>query len=130
MDKDTRTNLKTRVAQLSLLQRYRIDCAVFWQLIKSWRMWCTLLLVYGVFVIPGSFARLQIGGATGWAVLFASIIVGSGFCGLVMQRFAWPYYLWIVPGICSGCGYDLRGSQDASTCPECGHRIEDEDRLA
>lgn len=31
-------------------------------------------------------------------------------------------------GMCSQCGYDLRGNPEAAECPECGHAIEKDRR--
>ena len=30
-------------------------------------------------------------------------------------------------GLCPACGYDLRGSKNATACPECGKPIESDD---
>ncbi len=39
------------------------------------------------------------------------------FCIIDRVRFRFP------PGHCRACGYDLRGSMESKTCPECGEAI-------
>jgi hypothetical protein len=44
-----------------------------------------------------------------------------------LQQFGTAFRIFDSPGICSVCGYDLRGSAGQTHCPECGAAIGDPD---
>ncbi len=57
-------------------------------------------------------------------------IVAFPFWILVGAAFIWPVIAavrWILAneqvGHCPACNYDLRGSKESATCPECGEAI-------
>ena len=74
-----------------------------------------------------------------WSFEYKTLPVINGWVVVIPMWFpfivliAWPVLhimkKWprrIEHGQCTGCGYDLRGSQHSSTCPECGEAIERE----
>ena len=68
-----------------------------------------------------SFVSFEINGP--WIVFVMSTLVCVGIT-VHLTRLNLRYARYN-PGLCSACGYDLRGSQTSSHCPECGELITD-----
>ncbi len=69
-------------------------------------------------IVGGIGFTLSRRGAVLWALLAIFPIVGPFY---IAYRF-WPGR-WPPPGHCPACNYDLRGSKESATCPECGEAI-------
>lgn len=94
---------------------------LLWLILKIFSLWiCSFLLSMIVIMAVDRWIRSDPIGVAIFSLMVSFVTSVAGTFIIIIFHFSPSSNTSSSSGVCSNCGYDLRGNLDAKECPECG----------